>query len=182
MPSDRKVAESRRYAPDCQAAADITRETLTVPAGSRSDCRGKVTGVSASRGSSYRYKVEKVRVDDWLSDFRYEQAAGNSRHCWFGRGVVLRRNRERAGTEKEKPPETGLSGAAASVAARPKPAPTVGKQTKKNQPRTVGFLNSGGVWRHSLTLVINLNWTSLDLRIPTRERAKGSAAIANRRV
>jgi hypothetical protein len=26
----------------------------------------------------------------------------------------------------------------------PEPAPTLGKQAKKNQPRTVGFLNFGG--------------------------------------
>lgn len=39
-----------------------------------------------------------------------------------------------------------------------------------------------GVWRHSLTLVINLNWTGLDLRIPTREGVNGSAGIPNRRV
>jgi hypothetical protein len=64
-------------------------------------------------------------------DFRDEQAAGSPRHCWFGRGDVRRRNREWAGTEKEKPPETGLSGAAASVAARPKPAPTLGGTGEK---------------------------------------------------
>lgn len=46
-----------------------------------------------------------------------EQGAGNPRHCWRGRGGVLRRNREWAGTENESGPETGQFEAAASFAA-----------------------------------------------------------------
>jgi len=44
-----------------------------------------------------------------------------------------------AASESGKRPGTGLSGAAASVAARPEPAPVLGKTGKKNQPRVVGF-------------------------------------------
>jgi hypothetical protein len=70
--------------------------------------------------------------------FRDEQVAGNPRLCWFGREVVLRRNRQWAGTENEKPADTGLSSAAASVAAGPEPAPNRGDGRKKtNRERLV---------------------------------------------
>jgi hypothetical protein len=65
------------------------------------------------------------------SVFGYEQAAGNPRHCWYGRGVVLRRNREWAGTENEKPPQTGVPGVLASVAPLPETAPALGRSKKR---------------------------------------------------
>jgi hypothetical protein len=42
FPNDLKVVESRRYTPDCQAAADIARETLTVAAGQERIAEGKL--------------------------------------------------------------------------------------------------------------------------------------------
>ena len=47
---------------------------------------------------------------------------------------------------------------------------------------TTGMHQIGGVWRLSLHLVINLNWTSLDLRIPTGKGADSSVGIPNGRV
>src|SRR6218665_728457 len=76
--------------------------------------------------------------------FPDERSVENPRPCWGRCSGVLRRNREWAGTENAKPPETGVSGAVASVAAWPEPAPALGGTGKKNQPRVVGFLNSGG--------------------------------------
>ena len=78
------------------------------------------------------------------SGFADEQAARKPRCCWRGCGGVLRRNREWAGTESGKAPETGPSGVVASAAAWPEPAPALGISGKKNQPRTVGFSNVGG--------------------------------------
>ena len=63
--------------------------------------------------------------------FHDEQAAVNPCHCWFRHGGVLRRNREWTGTENGKPPKTGLSLAAPSVAALPETAQTLGAQHKK---------------------------------------------------
>jgi hypothetical protein len=79
---------------------------------------------------------------------------GNPRQCWRGCGGVFRRNREFAGTENGKQPETGLPGSAASVAGRPEPAPALGGKGEKNQPRVVGFLNSGGGADSTIKLIL----------------------------
>ncbi len=68
----------------------------------------------------------------------------NVRDAFRRCGGVLRRNREREGTESGKAPETGPYGAVASAAAWPEPAPELGISDKKNQPRMVGFSNVGG--------------------------------------
>jgi len=61
----------------------------------------------------------------------------------FARQPVLRRNREWAGAENEKCPKTGSPGLRPSPPF-PNPRQHGGERTKKNQPRAVGFKNSGG--------------------------------------
>ncbi len=112
-------------------------------------------------------KGASLKSDHWFAwslqrggDFRDEQAAGNPHHCRFWSGVVLRRNRELAGTDNGKPSETGASGAAASVAAWPEPAPALGK-TDEKKPTENGWFSkkwwwmvdhSGTFYSHSIML------------------------------
>ncbi|MDO4705223.1 MAG: hypothetical protein Q4A98_03295 [Comamonadaceae bacterium] len=86
---------------------------------------------------------EMVRLRE--GGFPDEQAAGNPHQCWVRCEVLLRRNREWAASENGKRPDTKVSGAAASFAARPEPAPVLAFQGKKKggQSKSVPVFGGG---------------------------------------